>query len=198
MKSKVTIFLALILLVVGAHFAIKTQVPEDTYIPIDTVTPIPTPITVPLNELGVTFELPEGWTIGPTNLRNAWAIDSPADSPLGILIQPEGYYYHNASADDLQDYASSYRSDWDLQIVVDYSEPAMIDGESALFQMFRAGDSYVNGVLDTTSIASIYGPSPRYIVQHPESKEFIIISDLSAGSVESFRELVKGMRFIKE
>lgn len=196
MKTKI-ILLVLVCFILALYFTTKDYKSKDLYIPTDEATSTPILINVSLDELGITFELPEGWTIGQTNLKNAWVIDSPEDGFLGVVIQPEGYYYHNASATSLEDYATSYRSSWDLQIVVDHSEPVKIDGEPALFQMFRAGDSYINGVLDTTSLASVYGPSPRYVVQHPESKEFIIIrgNSLNLNVLNSF---IEKMKFIKK
>lgn len=148
-----------------------------------------------LETLGIILRLPKGWKIEETSLRNAFSVSDENGQPIGIVVEPESYYYHNAAATRLEDYASSYRG-WNLSIVVDSSEPAMIDGEPALFQMFRAGDSYIDGTLDTTSIASVSRSSPRYVVQHPESKDFIIIAGNSRKS-DTLRSIVKDMRFIK-
>jgi hypothetical protein len=128
-------------------------------------------------------------------MRGALIIHDQHDESTYVAIEPEGHYYHNPTANSLEDYVSSYRGR-DIDVVVDSSEPIEIDGEVALFQRYRAGD-LVEGELDFTSLASIPGLSHRYVLRHPVSKRFLIVAYLGDDDPAVLREIVDKLRFIR-
>lgn len=147
---------------------------------------------VRVNSLGLLLTLPSAWRVVSTTQPALLTMHDGNGKLTHIYFEPDGYFYHNPLAETLSDYARSYRGH-NIDVVIDATTWVEVDGEPALFQIYRAGN-LIDGELDSQSLASITLASSRYVLRHPLSGKFIIVS--GGRKTDLLHRILSGVHFI--